>query len=254
MKTILIANQKGGVGKTTTTSALSSGLKRRGFRTLAIDLDPQSNLTASLGIEGDNYPTLDDILSKRMKIRDVLIKDLPVGDLIPASLSLSDADRRFTQYGAHRLLRNVLQEVAEDYDYVILDAPPSLGIISVNAMVAADYVIVPVNTAAFSLQGIQSLWRIIEEVKADNRNLSVAGILVTCYSKRTLISRDVISFLEELTESLGTKVFDTKIRQAIAIVVSQVEKKDIFSYAPGSGVSEDYSAFCDELLKLMENK
>lgn len=254
MKTIIIANQKGGVGKTTTASALASGLVLRGARVLAVDLDPQGNLTSSAGINPEEVSTLDDVLSGRKQLSEVIIKNLSIGDLVPSTLDLSDGDRRFTQYGAHRLLKKHLQSVESQYDYAILDAPPSLGILSLNALVAADEIVIPVNTAAFSLQGIQSLWKIIEEVRIDNPSLRIAGILVTRYTPRTLVSKDVMEVLVAIAETLGSKVFSAKIRQAVAIEASQAEQKDIFSFSPKSAVAHDYSLFIDELLKDMEER
>ena len=255
MKTIVICNQKGGVGKTTTTSALGAYLVNKGYRVLTIDSDPQGNLSSSIGINPDEVSTLDDLMTGKNTIQQVIIKTA-IGDLISCSLSLSDADRRFTQFKAFEILKNILSEVNDSYDFTIIDAPPSLGIISLNDLIASDYVVVPVNAAAFSIQGIKALVSIIKEVKSDNKDLKIAGILVTRYNSRTTLGKDVIEVLKDIAEKIETKVFDSKIRQGVAIEAAQADQIDIFTAAPKSGVASDYESFCCELMNdiLKENR
>ena len=248
MKTIIIANQKGGVGKTTTAAALAAGLTRKKYSVLVIDSDPQGNLTASAGINPDSVPTLDDVLSRKRNIEDVIIGTEGYGDLIPCSLSLADADRRFTMFGAHKLLQRRLEIVEPRYDFCIIDAPPSLGIISLNGFFASDWIIVPVNAAAFSLQGINSLVQIVNEVREDNPRLRILGVLITRFNARTNMGRDAVEALEVMTQQIGTVLLDSRIRQGVAIEASQAEQRDLFTAYPKSGVADDYGKFVDEIL------
>lgn len=250
MRTITICNQKGGVGKTTTASALAAGLRRRGFRVVAIDSDPQGNLTASTGLNPDEEDlTLDSLYSSTASFESVVRRDTSIGDLIPCSLSLSDADRRFTQYKAYRMLKNILEPIEGQYDYCIIDAPPSLGILSVNDLIATDSVIVPVNAAAFSIQGISALVKIVAEAREDNPGIKIEGILLTRFNSRTNLSKDVLEALNVISEQIGTRVFKTTIRQGVAIEAAQADHLDIFTAAPKSGVAKDYSNFIEEFLQ-----
>ena len=170
-------------------------------------------------------------------------------DSVPSSLSLSDADRRFTQFAAFRMLRGILEPMQDDYDYCIIDAPPSLGILSLNALVASDRLVIPVNAAAFSIQGIKALVQVVDEVRAENPALAIQGILVTRFNPRTNLGKDVIEVLDEIAKQIGTRVFSTRIRQGVAIEAAQADNKDIFSAAPRSGVARDYEAFVEEFVK-----
>lgn len=163
MTTIAIANQKGGVGKTTTAIALFTALARRGKRVLVIDTDPQGNLTAALGVCPDDVPGLLELMTSDMSIEKVRIRTY-AGDLIPCSILFADADRRLTQPYAFGILASKLEPYQDEYDFCIIDAHPSLGILSLNGFNASDYVIVPVNASAFSLQGLSSLFEIISIV------------------------------------------------------------------------------------------
>lgn len=247
MITIAICNQKGGVGKTTTASALSAGLTRRGYKILTIDSDPQANLTASAGLDPDEAPSLENLYFQTKSFEEV-IQETALGDFIPCSLSLSDADRKLTHHGAFRLLKNILNKQKENYDFCVIDAPPSLGILSLNILVASDKIIIPVNAAAFSLQGIQSLNRIIDEVKVDNPTLMIQGILITRSNPRTNLNKDVTEVLKEIAKTINTRLFETTIRQGVAIETAQADHLDIFTAAPKSGVAKDYDSFIDEFL------
>lgn len=249
MKTVSIINQKGGVGKTTTASSLSAGLVRRGFRCLTIDSDPQGNLTASIGIDTEESATLDDLMSGRNNLEEVLKRGTVLGDFIPCSLSLADADRRFTQFASFRILKKILSAVEDRYDYCVIDSPPSLGILSLNALIASDAVIVPVNAAAFSIQGINALVRVIEEVRSENPGIYIMGILITRFNGRTVLSKDVVDVLNTIASNLDTKVFVSKIRQGVAVEAAQADHLDIFTAAPRSGVAKDYESFITEFLE-----
>ena len=243
MTTIVMANQKGGVGKTTTAIALASALLNKGYRVLVIDSDPQGNLTAALGINPDTVPGLMDMLCDDAVISDVLIKTF-AGDCVPCSILFADADRRLTQPYAFSLLDSKLEEVKEDYDFCLIDAPPSLGILSLNDFNAADYVIVPVNASAFSLQGLSSLFEIIEMVNSRGKHrIDILGILLTRFNPRTRLSQEVLETLDKIAASKGTSVFNTRIRQSVKVEVSQAKRISPYSDDVKSNASLDYLAF-----------
>ena len=180
------------------------------------------------------------------------MKDTVLGDFVPCSLSLADADRRYTQFAAFRMLKRILEETDSSYDYYIVDCPPSLGILSLNALVASDSLIVPVNAAAFSLQGINALARVVEEVRSENHVLSIMGILVTRFNGRTVLGKDVLDALSTIADRLGKKLFSSRIRQAVAIEAAQADHLDISTATPRSGVAKDYENFVNEFLMEVE--
>lgn len=255
MKTIVIANQKGGVGKTTTASAIAAFLhKECGKNVLVVDSDPQGNLTASVGIDSDSAPGLFDVLCDDKKISDVLQKT-SIGDLVACSIILSDADRRLTQAYSYNILSEKLQVISHNYDYCIIDAPPSLGILSLNAFNAAQYMIVPVNAAAFSIQGLRSLFDVITLVREKgNHEINILGILVTRYNSRTLMGKDVVEVLQEIAAKEHTKLFESKIRQSVVVESAQAERQDIFTFAPKSKVANDYQLFAEEVFKIISEE
>lgn len=248
MTTIMIANQKGGVGKTTTAISLSSAFVHKGKRVLVIDSDPQGNLTAALGINPDDVPGLMELLCENKSLDDVRIKTF-AGDLVPCSILFADADRRLTQPYAFSILSSKLEQFNAEYDYCIIDAPPSLGILSLNGFNAADYVIVPVNASAFSLQGLASLFEIIHLVNSKGKHkVDILGILLTRFNPRTKLGAEVLDTFEKIVESNNTSVFTTKIRQSIKMEVSQARRIDPYQDAVKSKASEDYLHLAEKIL------
>lgn len=246
MKTIIIANQKGGVGKTTTTAALASGFKRKGFRVLIIDSDPQGNLTAALGLDPETTKGLREVLCDNFPIKDV-VQNTFAGDLVSCSIMFADADRCLTQAYAISLLKRKLDEIQEEYDYCFIDAPPSLGILSLNGFNAADYLIIPVNASAFSLQGLSSLMDIINEVRTFGKHrIEVCGILLTRYNKITRISKEALESLKQLAARYETKVFNSKISQSVCIEEAQAQQCDLFECKTGKAVT-DYFNLIEEV-------
>lgn len=241
-----VINQKGGVGKSTTALALAAGLTARGFRTLLIDLDAQGNLTYSAGAETDGRTAFD------------MLSDMDAGgailtrasyDLIPADSGLATADLVFAATGKEYRLREALEPLLPRYDYIVLDTPPALGILTVNALTTATAAIIPAQADIYSLQGIGQLYSTLEAIrKYTNPSLSVRGILLTRYNPRSILTRDMSELLEETADRLGTRVFDAKIREAVAVREAQAAREDIFTYAPKSNATQDYAAFIDELL------
>jgi chromosome partitioning protein len=245
-----IINQKGGVAKTTTCHALGAGLALNGFRVLFIDLDPQGNLTHVLGID-----ELDDSIPSSMSV--LMGKSTPMKAIlqcenyacIPASPSLVGADLELTQTGKEFRLRDALEAIKKSYDYIVIDTPPALGILMINAMAASSGVIVPAQADIFSLQGITRLYSTIDMVKRHcNPTLQIKGILLTRYSPRTIVSKGLRDMIEKAAAQLGTSVYRTAIREAIAIKESQAMRQDIHSYAPKGSVTADYLAFIEEVL------
>lgn len=247
-KIITVTNQKGGVGKTTTAHLLSSGLKAREFRTLLIDLDPQSNLTFTMGADDSHYTLYD--LFKGNAEPQLAIKSTVQGDIIPGSLLLSGADMEYTQTGREYILSEIIEPLKESYDFVIIDTPPALGILTVNALTASNSVIIPMGADIYSIQGLSQLYNLVCNVKRyTNKELSIDGLFLTRYNKRATISKDIYAELEQLASKLGTKLFKSVIREGVAIKRSQADQTNIFISEPKAGVTIDFNNFIDEYLK-----
>lgn len=242
---ITINNQKGGVAKTTTAQALARGLNLRGYKTLAIDLDPQGNLSHSMKADTDAM-TIYEAMSGKVDIK-TTIQTTEQGDIIPSNILLSGADLEFTKTGREYLLKEILKSL--EYDFIILDTPPNLGILTINALTTADKVIIPMGADVFSLKGLEQLYGTIEQVKKyTNRDLEVEGILLTRYNGRTIINRDLKEVIEDSAKNINTKVFKTEIRDSTSQREAQAMQESIFDYAPKSKTAEDYNSFINELL------
>ena len=250
MRVITLANQKGGVAKTTTSSALASGLSNRGKKVLAIDLDPQSNFTLSCGVDVLSFEeTIYNVFKGETTIEKV-ITATPLGyDLIPGGLNLAGADMEFTQLGREKMLAKALSKIKANYDFIIIDTPPTLGIITANALIASDYLIVPMAADIYSIQGLSQLSGFVENVY-DNGNpeLKIAGLLITKFNGRQNLSKALIDQIEAAAEQLQTKVFENRIRESVAIREAALLQSDIFKEAPKSNATVDYSNFTDEFL------
>lgn len=243
-----VINQKGGVGKTTTVSALGGGLKLRGKKALTVDLDPQGNLSYSFGAEPDGKSALGILTGETNAAEAVVHTDQ--GDIIPGGKALAGADAFIIDTGKEYRLKEALAGLESLYDFIVIDTPPALGILTVNALTACTSVIIPAQADIYSLQGIEQLGETMVPVKKYcNGGLYIEGILLTRYNPRSVLSRDIVSYMEQMAVKLETRVFDTKIREAVSIREAQMLRTDIFSYAAKSNVAADYSAFIDELLK-----
>lgn len=230
---ITVANQKGGVGKTTTVLNLGSALHREGKRVLLVDLDPQAALSTSLAIDaGKDHKTVYQILLSQVRATRAIRRSRSGPDLIPANIDLAAAEVELVaEMGRERVLAEALHPVHDRYDFILIDCPPSLGLLTINALVAAQEVIIPLQCEYLAMRGLGLLLRTIERVKAKlNRNLKVAGILVTMYNRRTLHAQEV---LDEVRKSFGDRVFPVVVKSSVR-----------FKEAPAAGLSIlDYAAF-----------
>lgn len=247
MKTIAIVCQKGGVGKSTTALNLGAGLSRESKRILFIDLDAQGNLTETLGGRSCE-PTAFEVMMESAPMTES-IQNVSLGDVIASGASLSGADMAIVGQGKEYRLKNALDTVKGRYDYAVIDTPPALGILTINALTAAEEAIIPVQADIYGLRAIGQLSMTINAVREHcNPGLSIAGILVTRYNTRSILNRDMVELIDQTARALGTKAFTSTIREAVAIKESQACQSDIFGYAPKSGVAKDYQAFIHEYI------
>lgn len=247
-RVIAVTNQKGGVGKTTTSLALSAGLLREGKKVLAIDLDPQANLSFSLGADTDDAPTSYEMLKGEVKPRFAVQRTTCV-DLIASNILLSGVELEFTREGREYLLSSALETLRAKYDYIVVDTPPALSILTVNAFAAADYLVIPMQADIFSLQGIAQLSDTVQRLKQHcNPGLEVGGILLCKYDGRTVLGKRIKETAEMVAQQVGTRLYKTTVRASISIPESQTNQMNLFDYAPKSPAVKDYRAFVRELL------
>ena len=244
---IAVINQKGGVGKSTTSNAIGAGLFQRGYKVLFIDLDAQGNLSYSMKCENKPLSSLE-VLTGTATAREATLTT-PQGDIIPASPALASADTIITDTGREYRLKEALEPLKEVYDYIIIDTPPALGTLTINALTACDSVIIPAQADIYSLQGIGQLNQTIQTVKRYcNKELTIKGIVITRYSPRAVLTRDMTDLLEDTAKQLNTKVFTSRIRECIALKEAQARQIDIFTYNPRSNAGIDYKALLEEMI------
>lgn len=244
---ITITNQKGGIGKSTTAHQIGAGYSLKGLHVLMIDLDPQANLTIAAGAKRDLKSTYDLIMGKA--VAEEVIQPVKENiDIMPASNQLSRVAIELTKTGKEYRLKESLATIMGKYGAIIIDTPPALGILTVNALTIANRVIIPAQADLFSLEAIKELADTIEVVKVyTNPSLTVEGVLLTRYQPRSILTQELTELIGDTATTLKTKVFRTKIREAIAIKEAQAMHEDIFAYAPKSKVASDYRAFLKEL-------
>jgi chromosome partitioning protein len=241
---IAIINQKGGVGKTTAAGALGAGLRRHKYKVLTVDLDPQSNLSLAMRAD-ENRLTVFDLLTRNAPAAQV-IQHTPQGDLIPASADLAAVDQVPDAFS----LTKALQPVRADYDFVIIDTPPTLNILTLNALTAATSIIITTKADLFSLQGITQLEETIAATRHHtNPGLKVSGLLLAYHKPQTLLVRTVMNRLRDFADRLDTRLYKTAIRDCIVLQEAQIAQQDIFTYKPNSNAAADYAAFTKEFLK-----
>ena len=249
-RVITLINQKGGVGKTTTALALGAGLALRGYRTLFVDLDAQGNLTYVLGADGSGLAgkNVFDVLMGNAAA-DAAVQQTPLGSVLASAPALAGADLVLSAVGKEHRLREALEAVQGQYDYIVVDTPPALGVLTINALTACTGIIITAQADVFSMQGIAQLYDTLPTVKKYcNPSLRVLGILLTRYSARAILSRDLADKMGDVAERLQTKVYATKIRETIAIKEAQSKRQSLYDYAPKSNAALDYLAFVDEFL------
>ena len=248
-KIIAITNQKGGVGKTTTALSLISALHLRNYRVLGVDLDPQGSLGFSTGVDIENSETIYEVLKGKQSVENVIVKT-DIGDMLPSNILLSTAEVEFNMPGREFLLRNELQKISDRYDYIIIDTPPSLNILTINAYVAAQGLIIPMAPEILSLLGISQIRDTIDTVRRYyNPDLRVLGILLNRFSWRFVLNREVDDMARQIAKTLDTKVFQTKIRSSVAVAESPAHGESIITYAPDSKPAQDFQALVLELLR-----
>jgi chromosome partitioning protein len=246
MEVIAVINQKGGVGKSTTAHAIGAGLTLKGYRVLYVDLDAQGNLSYTLRADTNGLTAMELLQGRNTQ---AAIQRTAQGDIIASSPSLAGADTIITAVGKEYRLREALEPLGGLYDYCIIDTPPALGILTINALTACNGAIIPAQADIYSLQGISQLHTTIETVKQYcNPALTIKGIVLTRYNSRAIISREVADMIEQTAGQLQTKLYKAKIRECTAIKEAQATQQDIYSYAPRSNAAADYTALIAEIL------
>lgn len=255
MKTVAITQQKGGTGKTTTAAAIGAGLIRQGKRVLFVDLDPQGNLSFILGADQSKATARDVLIDKAPaadSIQPINTDEIPgisgKGAIIPGSAFLSGADATITGNRREYILAEALNPLARKYDYCIIDTPPALGILTVNALTAANSVIIPCLADVFSIQATGQIAETINGIRANcNPGLKIAGLLLTRYTARQNLTKDTAEILEDAARQMGTRLFNTRIRESVSIREAQAMGQDVFSYNPHSNGATDYNKLIEEL-------
>jgi chromosome partitioning protein len=235
-----VLSQKGGTGKTTAVRSLADALRRSGVRTLAVDLDPQGNLSDYFDLPPDVEPTIADVLSGRASAAEAVHEEL-----IPANLSLAEAELMLGgKMGRELTLRRTLSALPDEWDLILIDCPPSLGLLTINALVAADWALITAEAQYFALQGVEQAMEVVELARDSlNPKLTLLGVLLNLADMRTVHSREA---LVSLKERFGEQVFDTVIRASIAYAESAERARSILDHRPDLGA--DYVALADEIL------
>jgi chromosome partitioning protein len=248
-KVISLLNHKGGVGKTTSAINIGAGLVELGKKVLLVDLDPQANLTLSLGV-GREKITIYESLRGESELAPITVK--PNLDVVISSLDLSGAEMELiNEAGREYLLRELFEPVIGDYDFIIIDCPPSLGLLTLNALTSSHFIVIPLQTEFLALQGLTKIKQVIDKVRVRlNKNVQILGVVATMYDSRKILNRDVV---ETIKKFFGKKVFETMIRENIALAEAPSKRLDIFEYNRGSIGAHDYLELTREIVARIEN-
>jgi len=247
-KIISLLNHKGGVGKTTSTINIGAGLVELGKKVLLIDLDPQANLTLSLGISRQKFSIYEALRGESELIPYSVKENL---DVITSNLDLSGAEMELiNEAGREYILRELFEAIIDDYDFIIIDCPPSLGLLTLNALTSSHMVFIPLQTEFLALQGLTKIKQVIDKVRFRlNKKLHIGGVIATMYDRRKILNRDVV---ETIKKYFGKKVFNTLIRDNVALAEAPAQRKDIFAYSPNSKGAKDYKELCLEIIERTE--
>ena len=242
---ITVTNQKGGVGKTTTASSLVCGLHQRGARVLGIDLDSQGTLGFNLGLDISSGKTVYDVFKGECPIEEA-IKSTEYGDVLPSDIMLSAAEVEFTAPRREFMLSDMLTGVRDRYDFVIIDTPPALNLLTVNAYVASTGLIVPMEAEVLSLVSVTQLQETIDTVRDSfNPNLKVLGILINKFNGRLTLSKDILEMAQVVAEQLDTQVFQAKIHRGVGVAMAPAHGQTVLTYQPDSRPAQDFQFVID---------
>lgn len=242
---ISLMNHKGGVGKTTTTINIGAGLVKLGKKVLLVDLDPQANLTISLGIPRQKITIYESMRGEAEITPYNVKKNL---DVVTSTLDLSGAEMELiNEAGRELIIGELFEPLVHEYDFIIIDCPPSLGLLTLNALTASDYVYIPMQTEFLALQGLAKIKQITDKVRFRlNKKLQIGGVIATMYDSRKVLNREVV---ETIKKYFKDRVFDTMIRDNVSLAEAPAAHKDIFEYNPRSSGARDYLALSKEIME-----
>ncbi len=244
-RVIACSNHKGGVGKTTSVVNIGAGLARLRKKVLLVDMDPQANLTQSYGVSNPEFTVYEGLKGEHELVPINADKNL---DIIPSSLDLSGAEMELSsEAGREYIFTELIEPLVENYDYILIDCPPSLGLLTINALTAADELFIPLQPHYLAIKGLTKIIEVKDKVKKRlNKKIEITGVFITQYDKRKILHRDVVDTINTYFQD---KVFKTKIRDNIALAEAPSQGTDIFRYNPRSYGADDYMDLCKEIVK-----